>query len=79
MGHEFTSLILAILQTGGYPPKVEAEIIEQIKQVEGSFKFEVYISLTCQNCPAVVQALNMMAALNPNISSTMIDGSAVVV
>ncbi len=75
MGHEFTSLILAILQTGGYPPKIEADVIEQIRQVEGSFKFEVYVSLTCQNCPAVVQALNMMAALNPNISSTMIDGS----
>ncbi len=75
MGHEFTSLILAILQTGGYPPKVEADVIEQIRQVEGSFRFETYISLTCQNCPEVVQALNLMAVLNPNISSTMIDGA----
>lgn len=75
MGHEFTSLILAILQTGGYPPKVEADVIEQIRQVEGSFQFETYISLTCQNCPEVVQALNLMAVLNPNISSTMIDGA----
>lgn len=75
MGHEFTSLILAILQTGGYPPKVEVDVIEQIRQVEGSFQFETYISLTCQNCPEVVQALNLMAVLNPNISSTMIDGA----
>ncbi len=75
MGHEFTSLILAILQTGGYPPKVEADTIEQIRQVEGSFHFETYISLTCQNCPEVVQALNLMAILNPNISSTMVDGA----
>lgn len=75
MGHEFTSLILAILQTGGYPPKVEADVIEQIRQVEGSFNFETYISLSCQNCPEVVQALNLMAVLNSNISSTMIDGA----
>lgn len=75
MGHEFTSMVLAILQTSGYPPKVEADVIEQIRQVEGTFRFETYISLTCQNCPEVVQALNLMAVLNPNISSTMIDGA----
>ncbi|MGC3982292.1 MAG: alkyl hydroperoxide reductase subunit F [Steroidobacteraceae bacterium] len=75
MGHEFTSLVLALLQVGGHPPKVDAAVIEQIKALPGSFKFETYISLTCQNCPDVVQALNVMALLNPNISNTMIDGA----
>jgi alkyl hydroperoxide reductase subunit F len=74
MGHEFTSLILALLQTGGHPPKVDAEVIEQIKALPGGFKFETYISLSCHNCPDVVQALNLMAVLNPGITSTMIDG-----
>jgi len=75
MGHEFTSLVLALLQTGGYPPKVEPEVIEQIRALPGSYKFETYISLSCQNCPDVVQALNLMAVLNPNIEHTMIDGA----
>ncbi len=75
MGHEFTSLILALLQTGGYPPKVEAALIEQIKAIPGSYKFETFISLSCHNCPDVVQALNLMAALNPGVESTMIDGA----
>ena len=75
MGHEFTSLVLALLQTGGYPPKVEAAVIEQIKSLQGELRFETFISLSCQNCPDVVQALNLMAVLNPNVSSTMIDGS----
>ncbi len=75
MGHEFTSLVLALLQTGGHPPKVEQSVIEQIKALPGNFKFETYISLTCHNCPDVVQALNLMAVLNPNVSSTMIDGA----
>ena len=75
MGHEFTSLVLALLQTGGHPPKVEASVIEQIKALPGSFKFETYISLSCHNCPDVVQALNLMAVLNPNVTSTMIDGA----
>ena len=75
MGHEFTSLVLALLQVGGYPPKVDDSVIEQIKSLKGEFKFETYISLTCQNCPDVVQALNLMAVLNPNISNTMIDGA----
>ncbi len=75
MGHEFTSLVLALLQTGGHPPKVEAELIEQIKAIPGTFKFETFISLTCHNCPDVVQALNLMAVLNPGISHTMIDGA----
>jgi alkyl hydroperoxide reductase subunit F len=75
MGHEFTSLVLALLQNGGYPPKVAQEQIDQIKALDGSFEFETYISLSCQNCPDVVQALNLMATLNPNITHTMIDGA----
>jgi len=75
MGHEFTSLVLALLQTGGHPPKVDPAVIEQIKGLPGSFKFETFISLSCHNCPDVVQALNLMAVLNPNVSSTMIDGA----
>ncbi len=74
MGHEFTSLILALLQSGGYPPKVEADVIEQIKGLDGKFSFETFISLTCHNCPDVVQALNTMAALNPHVEAVMIDG-----
>ncbi len=75
MGHEFTSLILAMLQTGGHPPKVEPSVIEQIKALPGKFDFETFISLSCHNCPDVVQALNLMAVLNPNVTSTMIDGA----
>ena len=74
MGHEFTSLVLALLQVGGHPPKIEAELIEQIKDLEGDFRFETYMSLTCHNCPDVVQALNLMAVLNPRITSVVIDG-----
>ena len=75
MGHEFTSLILALLQTGGHPPKVDAEVIEQIKALPGNFEFQTFISLSCHNCPDVVQALNLMAVLNPGIRHTMIDGA----
>jgi len=75
MGHEFTSLVLALLQTGGYPPKVTAELIEQIRAIPGKFHFETFISLSCHNCPDVVQALNLMSVLNPGISHTMIDGA----
>jgi alkyl hydroperoxide reductase subunit F len=75
MGHEFTSLVLALLQTGGHPPKVAADVIEQIKGLRGNFTFETFISLSCHNCPDVVQALNLMAVLNPAFSSTMIDGA----
>ena len=75
MGHEFTSLVLALLQAGGYPPKLEASVIEQIKALQGEFRFETFISLSCQNCPDVVQALNLMAVLNPNVSHVMIDGA----
>ena len=79
MGHEFTSLVLALLQTGGHPPKVDAAVIEQIKGLgdngKGNFRFETYISLSCHNCPDVVQALNLMAVLNPGVESVMIDGA----
>ncbi|WP_234050682.1 MULTISPECIES: alkyl hydroperoxide reductase subunit F [unclassified Xanthobacter] len=75
MGHEFTSLILALLQTGGYPPKVEQVVIDQIKGLDGDFKFETYFSQSCQNCPDVVQALNLMAVLNPKIQHAAIDGA----
>ncbi|NBO10468.1 MAG: alkyl hydroperoxide reductase subunit F, partial [Methylophilaceae bacterium] len=74
MGHEFTSLILALLQVGGHPLKLEAEKIAQIAAIEGEFHFETYISLSCHNCPDVVQALNLMAVINPNITNVMIDG-----
>ncbi len=75
MGHEFTSLILALLQTGGYPSKVDPAILEQIRALDGDFEFEVYVSLSCHSCPDVVQALNLMAVQNPRIRTTMIDGA----
>ncbi|MBL8447056.1 MAG: alkyl hydroperoxide reductase subunit F [Zoogloeaceae bacterium] len=75
MGHEFTSLILALLQVGGHPPKVEQAVIDQIKGLEVDLAFETFISLSCHNCPDVVQALNLMSVLNPRISHTMIDGA----
>ncbi len=79
MGHEFTSLVLALLQTGGHPPKVEADLIEQVRNLEGTgpdkcLRFETFMSLTCHNCPDVVQALNLMAVLNPRVQSVVIDG-----
>ena len=75
MGHEFTSLVLALMQTGGHPPKVDAEVIEQVRAIPGKYHFETFISLSCHNCPDVVQALNLMSVLNPGISHTMIDGA----
>ena len=75
MGHEFTSLVLALLQAGGHPSKADAALQEEIRNLKGEFHFETYISLSCQNCPDVVQALNLMAVLNPNITHTMIDGA----
>ncbi len=75
MGHEFTSLVLALLQVGGHPLKLEAEKIAQIAALEGEFNFETFISLSCHNCPEVVQALNLMAVINPNITHVMIDGA----
>lgn len=75
MGHEFTSLVLALLHVGGHPSKASIETIEQIKQLEGEHEFETYISLSCQNCPDVVQALNLMSVINPKIRHTVIDGA----
>src|SRR5690554_2676390 len=75
MGHEFTSLVLALLQVGGHPSKASQDVIEQIQQLDGEFEFETYFSLSCQNCPDVVQALNLMSVLNPNIRHTSIDGA----
>ncbi|MEO5587141.1 MAG: alkyl hydroperoxide reductase subunit F [Novosphingobium sp.] len=75
MGHEFTSLILALLHVGGHPPKEDAELLDAVRGLEGELKFETFFSLTCQNCPDVVQALNIMAALNPNVSHVAIDGA----
>ncbi len=74
MGHEFTSLVLALLQVGGHPPRIEQELIDQIKDLDGDLRFETYMSLTCHNCPDVVQALNLLAVLNPRIRSVVIDG-----
>ena len=75
MGHEFTSLVLALLQVGGHPSKAAAETLEQVAALEGEFNFETYYSLSCQNCPDVVQALNLAAVLNPNIRHVAIDGA----
>ncbi len=75
MGHEFTSLVLALLQVGGHPSKAAAELLDQVRGLEGEFLFETYYSLSCQNCPDVVQALNLAAVLNPNIRHVAIDGA----
>ena len=75
MGHEFTSLVLALLQVGGHPSKAGPEVLEQVRNLPGEYIFETYISLTCQNCPDVVQALNLMAVLDPRIRHVMIDGA----
>lgn len=75
MGHEFTSLVLALLQVGGHPIKLEESVIEQIRNLDGDYKFETYFSLSCQNCPDVVQALNVMSIINPRIKHVAIDGA----
>ncbi|WP_329742946.1 alkyl hydroperoxide reductase subunit F [Dyella sp. A6] len=75
MGHEFTSLVLALLQVGGHPSKAAAETIEQVRNLDGEYRFETYFSQSCQNCPDVVQALNLMSVLNPNIRHVAIDGA----
>lgn len=75
MGHEFTSLVLALLQVGGHPSKAAQDVIEAVKGLDGELNFETYFSLSCQNCPDVVQALNLMAVLNPKISHVAIDGA----
>lgn len=74
LGHEFTSLVLALLQIGGHPSKEPQELQDQIKGIDGTFHFETYYSITCHNCPDVIQALNLMTVLNPNITHTAIDG-----
>ncbi|WP_312429464.1 alkyl hydroperoxide reductase subunit F [Lacrimispora sp.] len=76
LGHEFTSLVLALLQVSGRAPKVTGKLIDQVKSIKGEYHFETYISLSCHNCPEVVQALNLMSILNPGITHTMIDGAA---
>lgn len=76
LGHEFTSLVLALLQVSGRAPKVDGRLIDQVKKIKGEYHFETYISLSCHNCPEVVQALNLMSILNPGITHTMIDGAA---
>ncbi|MCU7713098.1 alkyl hydroperoxide reductase subunit F [Priestia sp. JV24] len=76
LGHEFTSLVLALLQVSGRAPKVDQSLIDQVKSLKGEYRFESYISLSCHNCPDVVQALNLMSILNPSITHTMIDGAA---
>jgi len=75
MGHEFTSLVLALLQAGGHPSKAAPEVLERIRELDGEFNFETFVSLSCQSCPDVVQALNLMALVNPKIRHTMIDGA----
>jgi alkyl hydroperoxide reductase subunit F len=75
MGHEFTSLVLALLQVGGHPSKAAQDLIAQVQALDGEFHFETYFSLSCQNCPDVVQALNLMAVLNPGVTHTAIDGA----
>ena len=76
LGHEFTSLVLALLWTGGHPPKVEQDVIDSIRALDGDFSFEVYMSLSCHNCPDVVQALSLMAVMNPKIKTVVIEGGA---
>src|SRR5699024_2499179 len=72
---EFTSLVLALLQVSGRAPKIDEAVAEQVKNLEGTYHFDTYVSLTCQVCPEVVQALNIMTVLNPNITHTMVDGA----
>src|SRR5690625_1843837 len=74
MGHEFTSLVLALLQVGGHPIKLEEEVIQQIRDLPGEYEFETFFSLSCQNCPDTVQALNTMSVINPRIIHTAVDG-----
>ncbi len=75
LGHELTSLVLALLHVGGHPPKVGAEVLAQVDGLGGTYHFETYFSQSCQNCPDVVQALNLMAVRNPNVTHVAIDGA----
>ncbi|SQK75508.1 Alkyl hydroperoxide reductase subunit F [Tatumella ptyseos] len=74
LGHEFTSLVLALLQTGGHPSKESQQLLSQVAELDSDLHFETYYSLSCHNCPDVVQALNLMAILNPKVTHTAIDG-----
>jgi len=75
MGHEFSSLVLALLHVGGHPPVVDEELRSEIESLATPDSFETFVSLSCQTCPGVVQALNLIAALNPGVTHTMIDGA----
>jgi alkyl hydroperoxide reductase subunit F len=75
MGHELTSLVLALLQVGGVQPLASPETIGQIQSLDAEYRFETFFSLSCQNCPDVVQALNLMSVVNPKISHVAIDGA----
>ncbi len=75
MGHEFTSLVLALLQVGGHPSTADEAVLQQVRDLPGEYHFETYFSLSCQNCPDVVQALNLMSVVNPNITHVAIDGA----
>jgi len=75
LGHEFSSLVLALLWVGGHPPKIEPALADQIRNLEGEYRFETYMSLSCQSCPDTIQALNLMGAINPNIHHVAIDGA----
>ncbi len=75
LGHEFTSLVLALLQVGGHPSKAAPELLEQVRNLEGEFRFETFMSLSCHSCPDTVQALNLMSVVNPNIKHVAIDGA----
>ena len=75
LGHEFTSLVLALLHVGGHPPKIDDAVAQQVRNVQGTFRFETFMSLSCQSCPDTVQALNLMSVLNPNIEHVTIDGA----
>ncbi len=75
LGHEFTSLVLALLQVGGHPSKAAPELLEQVRHLEGEFRFETFMSLSCHSCPDTVQALNLMSVVNPNIKHVAIDGA----
>jgi alkyl hydroperoxide reductase subunit F len=74
-GHEFSSLVLALLQVGGHPPAIAPDLARRIEELDGEYAFETYLSLSCQNCPDVVQALNVMSVLNPNVRHVAIDGA----
>jgi alkyl hydroperoxide reductase subunit F len=75
LGHEFTSLVLALLQVGGHPPRLDQSVIDQVRALPGEYRFETFMSLSCQSCPDTIQALNLMSVLNPRIRHVAIDGA----